>query len=940
MADLTFDQLKQNYALLESDLQDEPEKTIQEGIDIDKDLTLSEAFEKLLKENETGAKNLWNESIKTAVAYLCSKVLSNTTKIPNTEITIEDIKNANAGNSFEENGEWVKPYTNVDGDNYSDVRGNDKIKSVLTNDKKLQYTNETINKYIRLLMPQYTRRVEIEDLNRNFWVIGQTIAGISAYLFDGNSPINTIFKSLISEVNQLWENLLYLWSDQIVTDVHREVVYLPSSNYMSEMKFDNFDKNLSAWKSETTVINRLQYLVDAYPKSHLCIIPIVRCNNYYKNYYSREYVLGVFFYDRNKKEWSRQDIVRTSGTYNYFTFEEDSSEHTVIKIEPNKSKIYGLAIDEQQLQYQYYYPLSDVGEIAGITASSFFGGIRITISSFSCTYNIEAQEETAKFNGSFVINFIDYVEDIVSQQKYSERFVQNFGSSSSATATKINNPPTQSDSIKTIEINKGFYLGEIPTQVAGAVTISYEVNIVPVSLPPIVESIEALHHVYSGQQQTLRTYSTDVIQKLAEETKTSNQIRLYTGNYRTNIFNGTRNQKLKYKIYMLNNNNLETKDIGGAFSFNPAFYFKNNLSNPITNLDSENPIYHNNTKDSESKELGEAWNRTREAIYLGAAVQLPGTTDLIPYNNYEFWWTHIGETTENRGTITPVGPHSLLPFYRQTEPKDTTKRGRRQSTWRFYTTYTKTGQSLNPNNWAIKLTEVHMDYAPTTNGGYMPILNRVPNNVSGTGIQDFTDGGKTYHVGGCGATTAYIKTIYSETEVSDSRPTNSFIYNFAPVYIKGQYDLSASYYYFLPIVTMVWTHIFKSDGTYASFIQRRIYSDGHWSGYRSTDEVDGYGAFELLKPNNNYDILNNSLSSEYQVVDQGSTIPEEELKETNALLQVLQTRNSNNKVYSQFIETIDGHNKNWLDFERWPLRGFGSSTREGFTDKAPLIIHN
>jgi hypothetical protein len=29
----------------------------------------------------------------------------------------------------------------------------------------------SINQWIRLIMPKNTRRVEIEDLNRNFWVI-------------------------------------------------------------------------------------------------------------------------------------------------------------------------------------------------------------------------------------------------------------------------------------------------------------------------------------------------------------------------------------------------------------------------------------------------------------------------------------------------------------------------------------------------------------------------------------------------------------------------------------------------------------------------------------------------------------------------------------------------------------------------------------------------
>jgi hypothetical protein len=42
----------------------------------------------------------------------------------------------------------------------------------------MQYTNRPysegdsyLKKWIRLLMPQYGRRVEVEDLDRNFWVI-------------------------------------------------------------------------------------------------------------------------------------------------------------------------------------------------------------------------------------------------------------------------------------------------------------------------------------------------------------------------------------------------------------------------------------------------------------------------------------------------------------------------------------------------------------------------------------------------------------------------------------------------------------------------------------------------------------------------------------------------------------------------------------------------
>ena len=60
-------------------------------------------------------------------------------------------------------------------------------------------------------MPEYKRRVEVEDLNRNFWVIAQVIAGLSADLLDEDGPIGSLIKGLMNEIGQLWENIIYLW---------------------------------------------------------------------------------------------------------------------------------------------------------------------------------------------------------------------------------------------------------------------------------------------------------------------------------------------------------------------------------------------------------------------------------------------------------------------------------------------------------------------------------------------------------------------------------------------------------------------------------------------------------------------------------------------------------------------------------------------------------
>ena len=83
-----------------------------------------------------------------------------------------------AGNQFS-----GPPYVKPDANNsqpsktYEEVRGSDLSTSAAGNSDNLQFTRDTSGSdYLRLLMPKYSRRVEIEDLNRNFWVIGQSMS--------------------------------------------------------------------------------------------------------------------------------------------------------------------------------------------------------------------------------------------------------------------------------------------------------------------------------------------------------------------------------------------------------------------------------------------------------------------------------------------------------------------------------------------------------------------------------------------------------------------------------------------------------------------------------------------------------------------------------------------------------------------------------------------
>jgi hypothetical protein len=143
------------------------------------------------------------------------------------DITAGTLKESDAGYNLPDSrpagDQWVKPWWNIDNESYDDVRKCDEVYNILKNQNKLQYTRkpynptgdgeeETFENWIRLLMPQYGRRVEIEDLDRNFWVIAQTIAAISSYLFDSDSPLPKMLEGLTREVSEIWENILYLWT--------------------------------------------------------------------------------------------------------------------------------------------------------------------------------------------------------------------------------------------------------------------------------------------------------------------------------------------------------------------------------------------------------------------------------------------------------------------------------------------------------------------------------------------------------------------------------------------------------------------------------------------------------------------------------------------------------------------------------------------------------
>lgn len=293
--------------------------------------------------------SFWNESLYKLIEFFVNNIVNteNKTLIPldgeEHSITVDTLKNADAGNNFpEDRGEteqWVIPWWNVDNQNYDEVRKHDEVLDILVNCKKMQYTNRPyferdsyVKKWIRLLMPQYGRRVEVEDLDRNFWVIAQTIAAISAYLFDEDSPLPKMFEGLLRETTEIWENIIYLWTEVAAIsqdgDDEIQVITLPLQTRTNEhgRQYDYFDTDISAdWYSyapddkgyviinrgehfDEEVEKRLDYLTEQYNGEDLCVLPYIRLNNYKRNYYAGEWYPGIYLYDSKQKNWTAYKI--------------------------------------------------------------------------------------------------------------------------------------------------------------------------------------------------------------------------------------------------------------------------------------------------------------------------------------------------------------------------------------------------------------------------------------------------------------------------------------------------------------------------------------------------------------------------------------------------------------------------------------------------------
>lgn len=299
----------------------------------------------------------WNTSVKTLVKNLTNYLK----KYDSTVDDSENILDANAAWSFKGNNNYVIPEKNLNNEEYSyfhsphdEIRNGagvrnidyDGYRNASINNKNKNETNILISdEYgVNLIMPQYNRIVEVEDLNRNFWVIGTVIDTICENLFS-NSPLWQIVDQINDEIVQLWENTVYLWVEMILLR-YREVYsdtkifFIPvcNSDFQPYVKYDNFtDKAGYKW-NETFLGKGIKYsLLNAEPENWK--------DNYQYYYYQKEnkyYSLEGWYPDFNTSYYTAillEEQPEGWGEDSYY--EVDENEDLVLiesgtSFEPNK----------------------------------------------------------------------------------------------------------------------------------------------------------------------------------------------------------------------------------------------------------------------------------------------------------------------------------------------------------------------------------------------------------------------------------------------------------------------------------------------------------------------------------------------------------------------------------------------------------------------------
>lgn len=435
------------------------------------------------------------------------------------------------------------------------------------------------NRWIRLIMPRYKRRVEVEDLNRNFWVIGQVLAAICIDIFDPNGPIGAMIKGLLGEIAQLWENVAFLWAalallsqGRFYSETHSEVVMVTIRELYPFLKYDNFEELASLTNPLDSIEESLNYLIPMYPEQNLCILPAIRLNNYERNFYGKIWYPGVWFYDKNEDDW----------TYYVFDNEgygapESDGIGIILNIADYSQHIYG--IKENEETYSYVTPLSNAESSSTPAVTRFYGLARdaIEFNGNLYTYNNSTQEYELNKTAEVEIKYFDLGKKLIepdATQTPIFSFVATYDADNDLMETTsltsvLGDDPLDASGPTDVAINKGFYQGEILSDFSMTTMLNYQVEVIYVELMPEFEFTHQDDGLYAniiGDPHTYRSakaMNADIVLQNYFDTyikpsRNPNKIYILIGHfYYSSSANGSRVLGENEYYYFMNNGELE-----------------------------------------------------------------------------------------------------------------------------------------------------------------------------------------------------------------------------------------------------------------------------------------------------------------------------------------------------------------------------------------------
>ena len=231
---------------------------------------------------------------------------------------LSDINKATAWKPDAKNGSsapWVIPSHNSAGYLYEEIRS-DEILSALTKIQNTKFTfpdsmkknndgTDKIANYVNLILDQYVKDIEVEDLDRNFWVIGEVLTAILNFLYSNNGIFNQL-KELLKEIAQLWENTIRLYNllqnqvqSNLANYIHTEIIYL--NDLKNETCSSQYKYDLGSGDTTTDDFdNYIDSLKQSYLNCNLLVVPILRTGYYDKDYHTTEIIPFIYYYSREK----------------------------------------------------------------------------------------------------------------------------------------------------------------------------------------------------------------------------------------------------------------------------------------------------------------------------------------------------------------------------------------------------------------------------------------------------------------------------------------------------------------------------------------------------------------------------------------------------------------------------------------------------------------